>query len=73
MSSQGDCIAWTKRTFGRTSGISAIHRVYQDGRTYCLLQIPEESRHLDLTLVALPICELCDKLFHGQRIMGWRS
>lgn len=60
----GDELAWVTTTYGRTSGLSAIHRYFEQGETFCRHPVPPEKRLLDLTLVrvALHRCSRCNEL-----------
>jgi hypothetical protein len=59
----GQEIAWVmKSRAGVTVGVSAIHRVFGGGRTYCSHQIPDEPQRIP-PLPSLDVCSTCDRLW----------
>lgn len=57
----GDRVAWVTKQGGKTCGLSAVHRVYDGGKTYCLRTIPESER-LFQPLPSLHVCSRCETL-----------
>ena len=60
---KGTLIAWVDRRHGITTGVSQLHRVYEDGRTYCLMPLPEPDRRFLPPLTGLKRCQHCDTLY----------
>lgn len=62
-------VAWVEKRVVNgipiTDGISEIHRVLDDGLTYCQQRIPEPERHFHV-LSALSPCLRCLRLFGGE-------
>lgn len=62
---KGDRVAWViKSPSGKTSGVSALHRVFEDGKTYCLHPVPTPDRRLNLSIpISLETCSRCERLW----------
>lgn len=58
----GDLIAWVmKNRSKRTAGVSAKHRVQEDGKTYCNHAVPAEASRLP-PFRSLDRCRRCESL-----------
>lgn len=54
----GQAVAWISRDNGKASNVSAVHHHYQNGQTFCRLDIPEQKQHLPV-LPSLDVCKRC--------------
>lgn len=58
----GDQVAWVfKNNQRHTTGISSIHRVFENGKTFCNHVIPDEPLRFP-PLASLHVCSRCAKL-----------
>jgi hypothetical protein len=57
----GDRVSWVIRSNGKACGVSSIHRVYENGKTFCKHVIPPEEQHLP-PLKSLNICGRCENM-----------
>jgi hypothetical protein len=64
---RGDPVAWVKKSRGGrlTIGLSLVHRVFEDGETYCLEKIPGADR-LVPPLHTMKPCRVCDENYANQ-------
>lgn len=60
----GEEVAWVMTSSGHTSGLSAIHRYYEQGATFCSHPVPDVKRLLSIPLVrpSLKRCSRCDTM-----------
>lgn len=60
----GQRVAWVLRDRHdtHTTGVSAVHRVYDRTRTYCSNAIPALKRHLP-PLPSLEPCSTCERMY----------
>lgn len=64
---RGDPVVWTKKHGKATSGLSEQHRVLDETRTLCMLEMPEDpKRFVDLGLpLAIEPCLRCEQRYAG--------
>jgi hypothetical protein len=62
----GDKVAWVSVYQGKTSGVSSIHRVYVNGKTFCNHTVPHAARLLP-PLVSLDVCRRCEAMYQRAR------
>ena len=55
----GGLVAWTEVSYGKTNGLSSIHRTGENGATLCGAEIPGEIR-LFPPLRSLHVCPICE-------------
>lgn len=55
-------VAWVIKTpAGLTVNLSAIHRAFENGKTFCQAKVPPESLHLP-PLSSLNVCSKCERM-----------
>lgn len=54
----GQAVAWISRDNNKASNVSAVHHHYQNGQTFCRLDIPPARQHLPV-LPSLDVCRRC--------------
>jgi hypothetical protein len=54
----GQPVAWITRSNGKADYVSAVHHHYENGQTFCRLDIPPARQHLPL-LPSLAVCTRC--------------
>lgn len=57
----GTPVAWVTKYNSETSGVSAVHRVYDEKVTYCQREIPPADRRI-APLPSLNVCSRCETL-----------
>lgn len=62
----GEQVAWVMKSGGKTSGVSSVHRVFENGKTYCNHIVPPEDRRLPI-LPLLSVCRRCEVLYNRAR------
>lgn len=57
-------VAWVIKSAGKTVGLSAIHRYFENGETFCNHPVPPVDRQLDLRLIrkAMNVCSRCEAM-----------
>ena len=59
----GQEVAWVMRSpAGATCGVSAVHRVFGGGKTFCSHTVPPEPQRFP-PLKSLDVCSACDRLW----------
>lgn len=59
----GQEVAWVMRSpAGATCGVSAIHRVFGGGKTFCSHDVPPEPQRFP-PLKSLNVCSMCERLW----------
>jgi hypothetical protein len=57
----GQAVAWISRHNGKADYVSAVHHHYEDGKTFCRLEIPPRIQHLPV-LPSLGVCRRCEAM-----------
>lgn len=57
----GDQVAWMTREGGRSAALTAVHRYFENGKTFCHLAVPPQQQHLSI-LPSLKVCGRCRAL-----------
>lgn len=59
---RGDKVAWSVRNTQQAMiGISAVHRFFENGKTFCSLDVPPAER-LFPALPSLNVCSRCHRM-----------
>lgn len=60
---RGTPVAWAIRSNGKTVGVSYVHRVNENGKTFCNHKVPGEEVRFDHPLPPfLGTCSRCEKM-----------
>lgn len=59
----GEQTAWTLTESGKTAGLSAIHRVREEGTALCGEWMPAPMRHVPPLGLNRPVCERCENIY----------